>query len=75
MNATGGPARPLWLSFTLEDEAHLSGQPRLRSGQPVGNAVAAAIRLEAAAVLFNCSQPEVMGEAVSAARKVIALNV
>jgi S-methylmethionine-dependent homocysteine/selenocysteine methylase len=71
IDATGGPARPLWLSFTLEDEAHLSGQPRLRSGQLVGNAVAAAIRLEAAAVLFNCSQPEVMGEAVFAARKVI----
>jgi S-methylmethionine-dependent homocysteine/selenocysteine methylase len=71
VDATGGPARPLWLSFTLEDEAHVSGQPRLRSGQQVAEAVAAAIRLGAAAVLFNCSQPEVMGEAMSAARGVV----
>jgi S-methylmethionine-dependent homocysteine/selenocysteine methylase len=71
IDATGGPARPLWLSFTLEDEAHVHGQPRLRSGQQVAEAVAATIRLGAAAVLFNCSQPEVMGEAVSAARGVI----
>jgi S-methylmethionine-dependent homocysteine/selenocysteine methylase len=71
IDATGGPARPLWLSFTLEDEADLSGQPRLRSGQQVTEAVAAAIRLGAAAVLFNCSQPEVMGAAVSVARTVI----
>ncbi len=63
--------RPLWLSFTLEDERAVRGEPRLRSGQPVGEAVAAAIRLRAAAVLFNCSQPEVMGDAVSAARSVI----
>src|SRR5262249_39844714 len=60
--------RPLWLSFTLEDESAVRGQPRLRSGQPVGDAVAAAIRLRAAAVLFNCSQPEVMEDAVSLAR-------
>jgi S-methylmethionine-dependent homocysteine/selenocysteine methylase len=71
IDATGGPARPLWLSFTLEDEADLSGQPRLRSGQQVTEAVAAAIRLGAASVLFNCSQPEVMGAAVSVARTVI----
>jgi S-methylmethionine-dependent homocysteine/selenocysteine methylase len=63
--------RPLWLSFTLEDESALQGQPCLRSGQPVGEAVAAAIRLRAAAVLFNCSQPEVMGAAVSVAGSVI----
>jgi S-methylmethionine-dependent homocysteine/selenocysteine methylase len=33
--------------------------------------VAAAIRLRAAAVLFNCSQPEVMGEAVTAAAQLL----
>jgi S-methylmethionine-dependent homocysteine/selenocysteine methylase len=67
IDAAVGPTKPLWLSFTLEDEAVLSGRPRLRSGQPVVDAVAAAIRLRAEAVLFNCSQPEAMGEAVSAA--------
>ena len=68
IDATGGPTKPLWLSFTLEDEAVLCGKPRLRSGQPVVEAVATAIRLGAEAVLFNCSQPEAMGEAVSVAR-------
>src|SRR5882724_789321 len=71
IDAAGGPLRPLWLSFTLEDETNLSGQPLLRSGQQVADAVAATIRLGAAAVLFNCSQPEVMGEAVSVARRVV----
>jgi S-methylmethionine-dependent homocysteine/selenocysteine methylase len=71
IDATAGPTKPLWLSFTLEDEAVLCGKPRLRSGQPVVEAVAAAIRLGAEAVLFNCSQPEAMGEAVSAALSAI----
>ena len=70
-----GPAadprvKPLWLSFTLEDEARANAPARLRSGEPVGEAVRAALRLGAAAVLFNCSQPEVMGEAVSESQRV-----
>jgi S-methylmethionine-dependent homocysteine/selenocysteine methylase len=70
-----GPAadprvKPLWLSFTLEDQARGIAPARLRSGEPVGEAVRAAIRLGASAVLFNCSQPEVMGEAVTEARRV-----
>ena len=65
----GADGRPLWLSFTLADG---SGEPRLRSGQPVADAVAAAERLGAAAILFNCSQPEVMGPAVTAATTVLA---
>jgi S-methylmethionine-dependent homocysteine/selenocysteine methylase len=71
IDSTGGPVRPLWLSFTLEDEANPGGRPRLRSGQAAADAVTAAIRLGAEAVLFNCSQPEVMGDAVSEARRVI----
>ncbi|HXQ63228.1 MAG TPA: homocysteine S-methyltransferase family protein [Steroidobacteraceae bacterium] len=64
----GRDPRPLWLSFTLRDEHATPGRPLLRSGEPVGAAVSAAIRLGAAAVLFNCSQPEVMGDAVDKAR-------
>ncbi len=64
--------RPLWLSFTLQDDGQ--GGPRLRSGQAVADAVRAAIRLGAAAVLFNCSQPEVMGAAVDEARRTLARN-
>lgn len=64
VRATG---KPLWISFTLAEAA---GPPRLRSGEPVTDAAAAAIRLGAAAILFNCSPPEVMGAAIDAARAV-----
>lgn len=67
--ALGQDDKPLWLSFTLEDgEDH---GPRLRSGETVAEATAVAIELGARAVLFNCSQPEVMAAALVAAREVI----
>ena len=64
----GADPRPLWLSFTLADEDVDPAVPRLRSGEPVEAAVAAARAAGAAAVLFNCSQPEVMAAAVERAR-------
>jgi len=64
--------KPLWISFTLQDETDDPATPRLRSGEPAGAATAAALALGAEAVLFNCSQPEVMGAAIAAAREVIA---
>jgi S-methylmethionine-dependent homocysteine/selenocysteine methylase len=67
----GSDTKPLWLSFTLEDTDPPAAGPRLRSGEPVAEAVATAARLGAAAVLFNCSRPEVMGAAVSVAAKVL----
>ena len=63
----GNDGKPLWLSFTLVDDDANGAGPRLRSGEAGSTAVAAAVRLGAAVVLFNCSQPEVMGAAVSAA--------
>ncbi|MBA1221842.1 homocysteine S-methyltransferase family protein [Pseudomonas fulva] len=62
--------RPFWVSFTLQDE-DVDTVPRLRSGEPVAEAVQAVIELGAAAVLFNCSQPEVIGAAIDVARSVI----
>ncbi|MBC2669828.1 homocysteine S-methyltransferase family protein [Novosphingobium piscinae] len=62
--------RPLWLSFTLEDGLH-AGAARLRSGESVTAAATEVRALGAAALLFNCSQPEVMGAAVAAARAVL----
>ncbi len=64
----GDDGRPLWISFTVDDGGSPEGEPRLRSGQAVGEAARAAASLGAAAVLFNCSQPEFMSGAVSAAR-------
>lgn len=65
--------RPLWLSFTLDDhdaKAVLSGaaKPVLRSGEPVADAARHAVKLGSKALLFNCSQPEVMEAAVREAR-------
>ncbi len=65
----GADGKPLWISYTLEDAPGAAAGPRLRSGESVADAVEAAVRLRAAAVLFNCSQPEVMGEAVTIARE------
>jgi len=69
--AVAGHGKPLWISCTIEDERPDPGAPRLRSGEPVEDAVRAALDLGAEAVLFNCSQPEVMGDAVTAAARVI----
>ncbi|BAP41504.1 homocysteine S-methyltransferase family protein [Pseudomonas sp. StFLB209] len=67
--------KPFWLSFTLQDE-DTDDTPRLRSGEPVADAARAAAELGAATLLFNCSQPEVIGAAIDAARAVFAeLNV
>lgn len=68
--ALGEQDKPLWLSFTLQDE-DTDGVARLRSGETVGEAVVEAIHLGAAAVLFNCSQPEVMEAALDAANAVL----
>ena len=65
----GAEAKPLWLSFTLSDSPQ--DGPRLRSGESVAHAIEIALTLGPRAVLFNCSQPEVMGEAVIVARQVI----
>ena len=65
-------AKPLWISYTLQDETDDPATPRLRSGEPAGAATTAALALGAEAVLFNCSQPEVMGAAIAAARQAVA---
>ena len=60
-------AADLWLSVTLEDAKSEPGTPRLRSGEPLTALldVIATMRLDG--LLFNCSQPEVMLEAVTCA--------
>lgn len=63
--------KPLWLSFTLKDE-DVDEIPRLRSGEPVAEAAQLAVALGAGALLFNCSQPEVMAAALDTARATFA---
>ena len=66
-----GDQRHRWLSFTLADALTSKGSAQLRSGEGVGEAAAAALRLGAQAILFNCSQPEVMGSAVDEAIRAV----
>ena len=56
----GYAPRPLWISYTLDDDH----RGVLRSGEPVTDAVAAAIDLGAEAVLFNCCQVETIAPAI-----------
>lgn len=63
--------KPFWVSFTLEDSEQTS-QPQLRSGESVKQAVEAMVQLKVSAILFNCSQPEVMEQALITARETLA---
>ena len=63
--------KPFWVSFTLQDE-DTDEVPRLRSGEPVAEAAAALAQLGVQHILFNCSQPEVIGAAIDAARDAYA---
>lgn len=58
--------RRIWLSFTLDDTATSTGTPCLRSGKSVQYATSAMLALDAPvdAILFNCSQPEVIDTAL-----------
>ncbi len=59
--------RPVWLSVTLEDVGVTVGQPRLRSGEPLGDVLALCQAQAPDALLFNCSQPEIMEDAIAVA--------
>lgn len=56
--AARADGRPIWIGFTVDD----SDGTRLRSGEPLSEAVAAAAQAEA--VLVNCSAPEAVDQAV-----------
>lgn len=64
--------KPLWVSYTLRDDGSDTARPVLRSGETLEQAVDAALAARASALLFNCSQPEVMGAAVTGVRDVLA---
>ncbi|MCV6547066.1 MAG: homocysteine S-methyltransferase family protein [Cohaesibacter sp.] len=63
--------KPLWISCSLRDEGH-PPNPQLRSGESVKEASELAATLGANALLFNCSLPEVMEDAILTARKSLA---
>lgn len=72
--ATAASGKPVWISFTLDDATAPDApeEPRLRSGETVEAAAAWALEAGVAALLFNCSQPEIMAGAVERAARSIA---
>ena len=61
-------AADLWVSVTLEDRDPVAGAPRLRSGEPLSELLLSIEGMRFDALLFNCSQPEVMNDAVALSR-------
>ncbi|WP_032092272.1 homocysteine S-methyltransferase family protein [Necropsobacter rosorum] len=62
--------RPLWVSFTLKDDEP-TPTPQLRSGETVQSAVQKMTELSVDAILFNCCQPEVIGQALQITRQTL----
>ena len=69
--AVEGTGKPLWIACSLKDDAP-DTVPCLRSGETVAAAAELAAQLGAEALLFNCSLPEVMEQAVITARETLA---
>jgi S-methylmethionine-dependent homocysteine/selenocysteine methylase len=67
--------KPVWISLTLEDDQPQPNAPKLRSGESLDQALEAARRHKFDAILFNCSQPEVMADGVSRARELLGADV
>ncbi len=58
--------KPLWLSFTLNNRDDFSKPPTLRSGELLNEIYPLLKNIDA--ILFNCSQPEEMKDAISTIR-------
>ena len=71
--AVAGTGKPFWISFTLDDgsDRDRPDVPKLRSGETVQAAAQWAVQSGAESLLFNCSKPEIMRDAVETAHRVI----
>lgn len=69
--STTGTGKPLWFACSLWDDA-IDAPAQLRSGETVADAAKLALDLGAEALLFNCSLPEVMENALIIARDTLA---
>ncbi len=58
---------PIWLSYSLANRHSDSETPKLRSEEPLAHIAATLDGVDA--VLFNCSQPEEMEDAIAMTRK------
>lgn len=71
LDRSGADRRPLWIAYTLADSAI----GVLRSGEPVADAVRAAVDLGATAVLFNCCQAESISAALESTANIATPGV
>ncbi len=71
MDVFGATEKPIWLSVSLEDNRPVVGNPVLRSGERLLDLLSQIGLADGIAtpdaLLFNCSQPEVMEDAVRVA--------
>ena len=73
--AVATTGKPFWISFTLEDGPGAEHRmPALRSGESVAQAARWIAGSSAVALLFNCSRPEVMRQAVEVAAGILGEN-
>ena len=72
--AAAATGKAFWISCSLldDDDGDADRLPMLRSGEAVEDAVKLAVELGAEALLFNCSAPEVMEDAIVTARRTLA---
>lgn len=70
--AAQASSKPFWLSYSLHDDDP-SQSPKLRSGESLKDAIELAVDLKVDAILFNCSMPEVMEQAVLETKEQLSL--
>lgn len=74
-SALGTDTRPLWISFSLNDDDGQAdtgnAEPTLRGGESIAEIVTSARGIGADALLSNCSEAEIMGPAI---RVTVALD-
>jgi len=75
VEAIRGTSKPLWIAFTIDDRHEKpGGKAVLRGGESPVEAATWAVNAGVDSLLFNCSRPEYMLQAVRDARQVVAQN-
>ena len=67
--------QPLWISLTLDDDLKDKSISNLRSGESLQKALESINFDNVEAVLFNCSQPEVMENALKITRRIVPSQI
>ena len=67
--------QPLWISLTLDDDIEDKSISNLRSGECLKKALETINFDNIEAVLFNCSQPEMMESALKVTREIVPSNI